>query len=181
MAPFAMCAACRREYEDPADRRFHAQPNACPVCGPSLRLIDSARATPVDRRTTEAATFSGDAVAALAEHLADGSIAAVKGLGGYHLVCDAADEHAVAALRARKHREHKPFALMVADLDAARALVDLDACAQALLTFSARPIVLAPRRDGAPRGRRRGARRPGARRDAAVHAAAPPAAGGLPR
>jgi hydrogenase maturation protein HypF len=146
MASFAMCGECRREYEDPLDRRFHAQPNACPRCGPQVRLLDwrtSAFASSTalrNRRSSRA-----DAVATLAALLADGAIAAVKGLGGYHLVCDAADERAVAALRARKHREDKPFALMVADLDAARELVALDDVAIGLLCSPARPIVLAPR------------------------------------
>ena len=92
MAGFAMCADCRREYEDPADRRFHAEPIACPVCGPRLSM-------PLE-----------EAVALLRA----GAILAVKGLGGYHLACDARDEEAVARLRARKQREEKPFALMSA-------------------------------------------------------------------
>jgi hydrogenase maturation protein HypF len=133
MAGFTMCDACRAEYEDPLDRRFHAQPNACPACGPQLRLAGA----------------SGDPLAVVSAALRDGAIVAVKGLGGFHLACRADDEAAVAALRARKHREDKPFALMAADLEAARALVHLGADSAALLTAPARPIVLAPRRPGA--------------------------------
>jgi hydrogenase maturation protein HypF len=133
MAPFAMCVACAAEYADPRDRRFHAQPNACPECGPAAALEGA------DVRPGE------DAVAAAARLLRDGAIVAVKGLGGYHLACRAGDEHAVARLRARKHREDKPFALMAAGVAQARALVQLDAASEALLTAPARPIVLAPR------------------------------------
>ncbi len=125
MAGFTMCPACQAEYDDPADRRFHAQPNACPVCGPSL-----------------------DGYAAAVEALAAGSIVAVKGLGGYHLACLARDEAAVAALRARKHREDRPFALMAPGLDGARALVELSPAEEELLVGRERPIVIARRRAG---------------------------------
>jgi hydrogenase maturation protein HypF len=121
MAPFAMCRTCAAEYADPRDRRFHAQPNACPDCGPTAALEGA------ERRPGE------DAVAAAARLLRGGAIVAVKGLGGYHLACRADDEHAVARLRARKHREDKPFALMVAGAAVARALVELDDAAAALL------------------------------------------------
>ena len=108
MASFEMCRLCRAEYEDPGDRRFHAQPNACPACGPQLRLVDRAGAeVPGD----------GDALARTASALRDGRIVAIKGVGGYHLACRAASEPVVAELRARKHREDKPFALMAGDLD----------------------------------------------------------------
>jgi hydrogenase maturation protein HypF len=134
MAGFSMCAACRAEYEDPGDRRFHAQPNACPDCGPSLRLGDA--------RGAEALRAAGAA-------LREGRILAVKGLGGYHLACDAGDEAAVSALRSRKHREDKPFALMARDLEAARALVELSPAEEDLLQGRERPIVVARRRPGA--------------------------------
>ena len=134
MAAFAMCSRCQAEYDDPGDRRFHAQPNACPECGPTVRFGEA---------TGEAA------LAAAAAALRDGAIVAVKGLGGYHLACVADDERAVAALRARKHREEKPFALMAPDLETARALVALGAEDEALLLGRERPIVLAPRRAGA--------------------------------
>jgi hydrogenase maturation protein HypF len=136
MAGFIMCEECRAEYEYPGDRRFHAQPNACPACGPTLRLLGHAAA--------------GDPITATASALAAGAIVAIKGLGGYHLACLAADERAVATLRARKHREDKPFALMPPSLAVAEALISLDPRARELLTARARPIVLAPRRPHAP-------------------------------
>jgi len=135
MAGFTMCPACAAEYENPLDRRFHAQPNACPECGPRARLVGS---------------DAEDAVAAAASVLRDGAILAVKGVGGYHLACRADDEAAVAALRARKHREDKPFALMAPTVVAARALVALGPAEEDLLVSGARPIVLAPRRPDAP-------------------------------
>ena len=142
MASFEMCELCRAEYEDPLDRRFHAQPNACPVCGPSLRLADRAGRSLAEGNepSLEAATLA----------LAKGRIVAVKGLGGYHLACRADDEGVVAELRARKHREDKPFALMAPTIDSALALVELDDAAGALLTSRERPIVLAQRRPDAP-------------------------------
>jgi hydrogenase maturation protein HypF len=135
MAGFAMCAACAREYHDPADRRFHAQPVCCPACGPALALVD--------RDGRAAAT---EPLAEAAARLREGAVVAVKGLGGYHLAADAADEPAVAALRARKHREDKPFAVMVADLEAARALCQVDPAEAAMLRSPRRPIVLLRRR-----------------------------------
>ncbi|MEA2374338.1 MAG: hydrogenase maturation protein HypF [Thermoleophilaceae bacterium] len=141
MAGFEMCDACRAEYEDPRDRRFHAQPNACPDCGPAARLLDAGGlAVELD---------APDAVAAAAGALAGGAIVAVKGIGGYHLACRADREESVAALRARKHREDKPFALMTPDLAHARALVELDDSEADLLCSPRRPIVVAPRRPGA--------------------------------
>jgi hydrogenase maturation protein HypF len=143
MAGFAMCEACCAEYEDPLDRRFHAQPNACPDCGPQVRLLggdgEQRDLAEVDGRRP------GDAVAAAAELIAAGAIVAVKGLGGYHLACRADQSAAVARLRERKHREARPFALMVADLAAARGLAMLCEEEMALLRSPARPIVLAPR------------------------------------
>jgi hydrogenase maturation protein HypF len=121
MAGFELCAACRREYEDPGDRRFHAEPVCCPACGPRLSM-------PLD-----------EAVGLLR----GGAVVAVKGLGGWHLACAAADEEAVARLRARKHREEKPFALMTLDPE---ALVEVDEA----LWARERPIVLLPRKQAAP-------------------------------
>ena len=125
---------CDREYHDPANRRFHAQPVACPECGPhySLRLGDEIVSGDqrVIRRTTEL--------------LKSGQIVAVKGLGGYHLACDARNTNAVSAMRERKFRKEKPFAVMVNDVAGARELVELSEASEALLTSVARPIVLAP-------------------------------------
>jgi hydrogenase maturation protein HypF len=140
MAGFAMCAACRAEYDDPADRRFHAQPNACPECGPSAALI----------RPDGGAEPADDAVRAAAAALVAGAIVAVKGLGGYHLACRADDEAVVSALRSRKRREDKPFALMVGSAAEARGLARMGRAEQALLESTARPIVLCPRLQGAP-------------------------------
>ena len=143
MAGFEMCAQCRAEYESPRDRRFHAQPIACPECGPVATLVD-----PSGRPCPPAG--GDDAVAAAAQALGDGAIVAVKGVGGFHLACRADDERAVAALRARKHREEKPFALMVRDLDEATRCAVLETHERDLLLGPERPIVLAPRRAGAP-------------------------------
>jgi hydrogenase maturation protein HypF len=134
MSGFAMCAACAAEYHDPADRRFHAQPVCCPACGPQLRLVQG-----------DGTELSGDPIAAAASLLLAGRVLAVKGLGGYHLVVDAGNEAAAAALRARKHREDKPFAVMVPDLATAARLGQLDETTRQLLASSARPIVLCPR------------------------------------
>ena len=142
MAGFTMCAACRAEYEDPADRRFHAQPNACPECGPRLRLAYAGGGTFDD-------PGARDAIDAAARALREGAIVAVKGIGGFHLACIAADEDTVADLRGRKHREDKPFALMAPDLAKARELVWMGPAEEALLLGRERPIVLARRRPDA--------------------------------
>ena len=143
MAGFVMCAACQAEYEDPLDRRFHAQPNACPACGPRVRLLER-DGTPVDEDPGD------DPLRAAVRDLLDGKILAIKGLGGYHLACRADDERAVAELRSRKHREDRPFALLVSDVQAARALVECSEPEAALLCSRARPIVLARRLENAP-------------------------------
>lgn len=137
MAPFRMCDACQREYDSVGDRRFHAQPNACPLCGPTLR-IETAGGEPI--------AGDGDAITIAARMIAEGRIVAVKGLGGWHLACDATSEAAVAELRRRKHRDEKPFAVMVVDESAAARLADLTASDRALLRSVERPIVLARRR-----------------------------------
>jgi hydrogenase maturation protein HypF len=126
MAGFTLCAGCRREYTDPRDRRFHAQPIACPVCGPRL-----------ERPLAEAA-----------EDLRAGRIVALKGVGGYQLLADARNAAAVERLRDRKGREAKPFAVMTADLDAARLLAGIDEEEARLLLSPAAPIVLLKARDG---------------------------------
>lgn len=120
MAPFAMCPACAADYADPENRRFHAEPVACPACGPRLShpIVDVAAA------------------------IEAGGIVALKGIGGFHLVCDARNDAAVALLRQRKARDEKPFAVMVADIEAARKLCDLSEAEEALLISAARPVVL---------------------------------------
>jgi hydrogenase maturation protein HypF len=153
MAGFEMCERCHGEYEDPADRRFHAQPNACPECGPHARLLwpeGLGCAGGREARGGEGSgAIAGDAIRAAAEALSKGLIVAVKGVGGFHLACRADFQVAVAILRARKHREDRPFALMAADLPAAEELIELDAGARELLEDRARPIVIARRRPGA--------------------------------
>jgi hydrogenase maturation protein HypF len=126
MAKFRMCAACRAEYDNPADRRFHAQPNACPVCGPRL-------SAPVE-----------DAIA----RLAAGEILAIKGLGGFHLACDARNAAAVEELRRRKRRSEKPFALMCRDTAAVERICEISAPDRRALESPAHPIVILPRRAG---------------------------------
>jgi len=148
MAGFPMCPACAAQYHDPGDRRFHAQPLCCPDCGPTLRLHDAAGTELAAGRGGPAGP--GDPIVAAAAWLREGAVLAVKGLGGYHLAALAHDEPAVAALRARKHREDKPFAVLVADLDAARRLVTTDPEQTRLLTSHRAPIVLLPRRSDAP-------------------------------
>ncbi|MCM3926024.1 acylphosphatase, partial [Frankia sp. AiPs1] len=123
MAGFPMCPACAREYRDPRDRRFHAQPIACPDCGPRLEFV----------APTGPAVLGEEALAAAARLLTGGGIVAVKGIGGYHLACLATDQAAVATLRRRKRRGDKPFAVMVADLTAARRLAHLDQAQAAVL------------------------------------------------
>jgi hydrogenase maturation protein HypF len=132
MARFEMCPECRQEYEDVEDRRFHAQPNACPACGPRLRLLLLGTSEPVDPDPIEGAV----------ELLRRGAVVAVKGLGGFHLACDAANGSAIGALRERKRRDEKPFAVMVRDLLGARELAELTAEEERLLLSPERPIVL---------------------------------------
>ncbi len=154
MRDFPMCPECAAEYADPADRRFHAQPDACFVCGPRLylnapdapaewRWTPDREATPRPHRDREAERKRSDAILArTAELLRDGSIVAVKGLGGFQLACDATDERGVASLRERKRRWGKPLAVMVPDVDAARAFCHVSDAEEALLTGTRRPIVL---------------------------------------
>jgi hydrogenase maturation protein HypF len=135
MDVFPMCPNCRAEYEDPGDRRFHAQPNACPVCGPRMWLENApgvAQQPPPGQ----------DVIALAAQLIKQGAILAVKGLGGFHLACDATDAEAVARLRQRKHRFRKAFALMARDLDMVRRYARIAPQEQALLQDSAAPIVI---------------------------------------
>ncbi|HUK56890.1 MAG TPA: carbamoyltransferase HypF [Nitrospiria bacterium] len=141
MKRFGMCDACRGEYEDPLDRRFHAQPNACPVCGPQLELWDGAAR--VLSRHREAWVEAAAAIRS-------GKIVAVKGLGGFHLIADARQEAAVVRLRERKHREEKPFALMVPSLEGLREVCEVSDPESRLLLSPESPIVLLRRRSEPP-------------------------------
>ena len=146
MAAFTMCPACRAEYDDPSDRRFHAQPNACSVCGPSLELVPSGTSL------GDGSFSDRDSVATIHKTrmlLREGKIVAVKGLGGFLLACDATNQAAVAELRRRKRRPGKPFALMVRDVAAARALCEVSVEDEMALRHSRRPIVILPRLDDA--------------------------------
>ncbi len=137
MAPFRMCAACAQEYHDPADRRFHAQPVACPECGPHIWL--------------EPGEAHGEAALQAARRiLAEGGIVAIKGLGGFHLACDASNPAAVATLRRRKGRADKPFAVMMADLETAQRYCVLGQAARELLTSPEHPIVILEQHPKAP-------------------------------
>ena len=162
MARFTMCPACQAEYDDPTNRRFHAQPNACPVCGPRVWLV-APDGTEIP---------SGDPVTAAIDRLMAGEIMAIKGIGGFHLAVDATNEAAVMRLRERKHRYGKPLAVMVRDLDAARAVCELTGEEEALLLTIPRPIVLARRRDGLRHCRFRRSGNPLAGRVSALRAVA---------
>jgi hydrogenase maturation protein HypF len=143
MAAFRMCAECAAEYHDPANRRFHAQPICCASCGPGLWLNDGIGPTEGTSQENFADIFKKSA-----DLLTAGRVLAVKGLGGYHLAVDATSDQAAAALRARKHREDKPFAVLVADVDQARALCEVDDPAAVALASRRRPIVLLAKRAG---------------------------------
>lgn len=136
MAPFTMCEVCRKEYEDPENRRFHAQPNACPACGPSLELID--------RHGKK--IFDSDPIETVLGLLEKGAIVAIKGIGGFHLACDAANETAVSTLRKKKFREDKPFAVMCRDLEEVGRHCEVSREEEQLLLGVERPIVILKRR-----------------------------------
>ncbi len=135
LAALPLCARCAAEYADPADRRFHAQTVACPDCGPQLSL-----------RTADETMHGADALTATRALLAGGGIVAVKGIGGYHLACDAGNSTTVATLRKRKDRGDKPFAVMVADLATAEAIAEISPAERDLLLDPRRPVVLLARR-----------------------------------
>ena len=152
MAAFALCEACDHEYADPLDRRFHAQPVCCPECGPRLELRGADGSVLGGGAGGAGSVLGGgaaDPVARAAELLTGGCVVAIKGLGGYHLAVAAADEAAVRTLRQRKHREERPLALMVPDVDAARRLCAVDDVEEQLLLDPARPIVVLERRPDA--------------------------------
>jgi hydrogenase maturation protein HypF len=147
MAPFAMCPQCQSEYDDPRNRRFHAQPNACPLCGPRLELWQGRTGfQPVsnskygDRR--DACHTNDDALLATAQAIREGKIAAVKGIGGFHLMADARNDAAVKRLRERKHREEKPLALMLPSLECVKAVCEVLPLEERLLHSPEAPIVL---------------------------------------
>lgn len=142
MAIFPMCEECRSEYEDPMNRRFHAQPNACPKCGPEVWL----EVKPEWQSGVPKAAL--DDIARTAALLREGAILAIKGLGGFHLACDATNENAVLKLRERKMRPHKPLAIMIQDLDAVRECCELSPEEETLLTSPAAPILLLTPKQG---------------------------------
>jgi hydrogenase maturation protein HypF len=170
MRVFPMCRECQGEYQDPLNRRFHAQPNACPVCGPQVYLLDRAEYTleadksamgainrplwardySVHMQNHSATSRKVDVILEAVKQFASGAILAVKGLGGYHLACDALNNETVRRLRQRKHREAKPFALMVPDLETARKLCQISDDEASLLQSHRHPIVLLSRRPDCP-------------------------------
>ena len=143
MSAFTMCPRCDEEYHNPADRRFHAQPNACPLCGPRLELASNGT------RPAEA-PLQREPIEGIRRLLAEGAIVAVKGLGGFHLACDATNAAAVATLRERKQRVDKPFAVMSLDVDTVRRYCQVSEGEAQLLESPARPIVLLRRKPGSP-------------------------------
>ncbi len=132
MAAFQQCPDCLAEYTSPADRRFHAEPNACPACGPRLSL----------HAASGAAERDADPITSTLSRIRRGEIVAIKGLGGFHLACDARNAEAVARLRERKARDEKPFAVMVSGATAVADLAQMSSGEQALLESPERPIVL---------------------------------------
>jgi len=136
MASFTMCPVCQKEYENPSDRRFHAQPNACSACGPSLRLEDR-----------EGKEVPGDPIAKTLDLLTRGRIVAIKGLGGFHLACDAKNQDAVSSLRSRKFREDKPFAVMCRDIEEVEEHCEVTEKEEKLLLSVESPIVILRRRE----------------------------------
>lgn len=140
MSAWPLCAACQAEYEDPQDRRYHAETICCPVCGPSYALHAEGRCLAQGPRSIEV----------VGRWLKDGKIVAIKGIGGFHLACDAENHAAVADLRERKFRKERPFAVMARDIETAREYAHLTDAHEALLESSARPIVLAPARRALP-------------------------------
>ncbi|MBB1488851.1 carbamoyltransferase HypF [Oceanospirillum sediminis] len=149
MKDFNLCPECQSEYDNPADRRFHAQPVACPECGPELLLVNTVGESVNDQKSAESNIRNQQEIAQSVTLLKAGNILAIKGLGGFHLVCDARNQNVVNLLRVRKHRPHKPFAIMVADQKQAEQLCLLTDDAWKLLSSSQSPIVLFYKRDSA--------------------------------
>jgi hydrogenase maturation protein HypF len=149
MDEFPMCPLCQAEYEDPADRRFHAEPNACPDCGPELALLTAEQMAAGVTPEFAAGSESGAILDQARKLLAQGEIVAIKGLGGFHLACDASNDRAVGLLRDRKRRSGKAFAIMARDLATVERLCVAAPSDRALLLSTRRPIVLLPRRESA--------------------------------
>ena len=133
MRKFPMCPDCKKEYEDPLNRRFHAQPNACPVCGPHISIY---------RNDGSLVAIKENAMAIILDEIRNGNIAAVKGIGGFHLICDARNDKSVQLLRELKKRQEKPFAVMFKDLAQIREYADTTTIEESSLTSPSRPIVL---------------------------------------
>jgi hydrogenase maturation protein HypF len=150
MGGFRMCAQCQTEYQDPENRRFHAEPNACPDCGPALALFSSDQLANGIQCSFPSARESPVAMERARLLLAQGDILAIKGLGGFHLACDASNDQAVGLLRQRKRRSGKAFAIMARDLETVERLCEVTDADRALLLGSRRPIVLVRRRKNAP-------------------------------
>lgn len=138
MSVFEMCCDCRAEYENPKDRRFHAQPNACPICGPKLELYD---------KNGKVISSQHEAMLETINAIKAGKIAAIKGIGGFHLVCDAGNNRAVMELRKRKHREEKPLALMFPDIEMIKSACEVSELEERLLLSPESPIVLLKRKN----------------------------------
>ena len=148
MEPFPMCSRCQAEYEDPTNRRFHAEANACPQCGPSLALVSAERLASGSLPRFESARGSHAILARVQNLLRDGEIFAIKGLGGFHLACDAANDTTVSLLRERKRRSGKAFAIMARNLETAERLCEISEAERSLLASAQRPVVLMRRRGG---------------------------------
>ena len=152
MRRFPLCPACRREYEDPLDRRFHAEPNACPVCGPRTELLSRAEDGALTVRASGTPEDPAAPIRAAATMLRGGEIVAIKGLGGFHLACDATDGDVVRRLKSRKRRPHKPLAVMVAGVGEVRRHCRVTAAEEELLVSPEHPIVLLEWREIGPAG-----------------------------
>lgn len=150
MAPFVMCPACQAEYDDPLNRRFHAQPNACATCGPRVWFVAPREQELLTLAPLAAALQETAPISSLKIVLQAGGIVAIKGVGGFHLACDATNDHAVQRLRNRKGRAHKPLAIMVTDLETARQVATINEDEATLLTSRQRPIVLLNKRCDSP-------------------------------
>ncbi len=150
MADFVMCKQCSDEYVDPASRRFHAQPNACPVCGPSVWYVASNEITTTEILQNNSSLIAEDAIAEFHTSISHSLIVAVKGIGGFHLACDATSDTAIQTLRDRKGRIEKPFAIMMKNVEEARQFVNISDAEEKLLTGIARPVVLLQRRQESP-------------------------------